>query len=159
MNRMHMSMVALGAAVAFAAAGCASSRCGAAFAEYDGATEVKVMELKRTSRSWDGAEERFIAFSHSFFIFMGEKCVGYVLCLESRNSIPRAATLMTKKGVFTPPAALLLTDSVLTSFRKAGVEKYEASVINEQNRASFSILEHVNARKIRLYTQFIKNIQ
>ena len=38
-----------------ASAGCAS-RCVSAFAEYDGATEVKVFELKRTSQSWDGAE-------------------------------------------------------------------------------------------------------
>ena len=57
MNRiMHISMAALGAAALCAAAGCASS-CGcSAFAEYDGATEVKVMKLKRTSQSWDGAE-------------------------------------------------------------------------------------------------------
>lgn len=56
MNRIQMSMVALGAAVVCAAAGCASPRSCAAFAEYDDATEVKVLELKRTSQSWDGAE-------------------------------------------------------------------------------------------------------
>ena len=56
MNRIQMSMVALGAAVACVAAGCVSPRSCTAFAEYDGATEVKVLELKRTSQSWDGAE-------------------------------------------------------------------------------------------------------
>ena len=56
MNRIQMSMVALGAAVVCAAAGCASPRSCTAFAEYDDATEVKVLELKRTSQSWDGAE-------------------------------------------------------------------------------------------------------
>ena len=40
----------------FAAAGCVSSSCRSAFAEYDDVTEVKVIELKRTSQSWDGAE-------------------------------------------------------------------------------------------------------
>ena len=55
MNMMHMSVVALCAA-ACASAGCSSPRSCAAFAEYDGATEVKVLELERTSRSWDGAE-------------------------------------------------------------------------------------------------------
>ena len=50
MNRIHISIVALGAAVICAAAGCASSQNCAAFAQYDNATEVKVMELKRTSR-------------------------------------------------------------------------------------------------------------
>ena len=46
--------VAVGAAAVFT--GCASSRGGGAFSEYDDATEVKVLELKRTSQSWDGAE-------------------------------------------------------------------------------------------------------
>ena len=48
--------VALGAFALFTSAGCVSSRGGAAVAEYDDATEVKVVELERTSRSWDGAE-------------------------------------------------------------------------------------------------------
>ena len=48
-------VVALGATV-FSVAGCASSRSGSAFAEYDDVSEVKVIELKRTSQSWDGAE-------------------------------------------------------------------------------------------------------
>ena len=38
------------------AAGCTSPRCVSAFAEYDGIKELKVIELKRTSQSWDGAE-------------------------------------------------------------------------------------------------------
>ena len=50
-----VAMAAVGAAL-LCAAGCASSRSCAAFAEYDGATEVATMELKRTSQSWDGAE-------------------------------------------------------------------------------------------------------
>ena len=48
--------VALLSAALCAAAGCASSRSGATFAEYDDAAEIKVMELKRTSQSWDGAD-------------------------------------------------------------------------------------------------------
>ena len=50
-----VAMAAVGAAL-LCAAGCASSRSCAAFATYDGATEVATMELKRTSQSWDGAE-------------------------------------------------------------------------------------------------------
>ena len=37
-------------------AGCSTSRNCTAFSEYDNATEVKVIELERTSQSWDGAE-------------------------------------------------------------------------------------------------------
>ena len=48
--------VAFGAVALCAAAGCASSRSSSAFAEYDDVAEVKVIELKRTSQSWDGAE-------------------------------------------------------------------------------------------------------
>lgn len=103
--------------------------------------------------------ERFIAFDHSFLLFTNSGCIGYLLCLKSKNSVPRVITLMTKKGIFTPPAALVLTDRVLTSFRNADIKKYEASVIDERNFPSFSILSHVNARKNRIYTQFIKNIQ
>ena len=56
MDRIRISVVALGAVALCAVAGCVSS-CGcAAFAEYDNVTEVKVIELKRTSQSWDGAE-------------------------------------------------------------------------------------------------------
>lgn len=48
--------IALFAAALFMAAGCASSRSGSPFAAYDDAAEIKVLELKRTSQSWDGAE-------------------------------------------------------------------------------------------------------
>ena len=51
----HVVLVTVAAALSCAAAGCASS-CGGAFAKYDGATKVEVIELKRTSQSWDGAE-------------------------------------------------------------------------------------------------------
>ena len=51
-----MSVVALGAVALCAASGCVSSGSGSAFAEYDDVKEVKVLELKRTSQSWDGAE-------------------------------------------------------------------------------------------------------
>ena len=37
-------------------AGCASPRTDAPFAKYDDAKEVEVIELKRTSQSWDGAQ-------------------------------------------------------------------------------------------------------
>ena len=53
---MKTIAVVFGALALCAAAGCASSSCGSAFAEYDDVTEVKVIELKRTSQSWDGAE-------------------------------------------------------------------------------------------------------
>ena len=43
-------------AALFTVAGCASSRCGSPYAEYDGIKELKVIELKRTSQSWDGVE-------------------------------------------------------------------------------------------------------
>lgn len=51
-----VAAIALGTAVICAVAGCATGRGVAPFAEYDDATEIKVMELKRTSQSWDGAE-------------------------------------------------------------------------------------------------------
>ena len=53
---MKKIAVAFGAVALCAAAGCASSSCGSAFAEYDDVREVKVIELKRTSQSWDGVE-------------------------------------------------------------------------------------------------------
>ncbi len=48
-------MGALGAVALCVFSGCVSSGNGSAFAEYDDVTEVKVLELKRTSQSWDGA--------------------------------------------------------------------------------------------------------
>ena len=48
--------VAIGGAILCVAPGCVSPRCGSPFAQYDDVAEVKVMELKRTSQSWDGAE-------------------------------------------------------------------------------------------------------
>jgi len=44
------------AALGIVAAGCASPRTDATFAKYDDAKEVKIIELARTSKSWDGAE-------------------------------------------------------------------------------------------------------
>ena len=55
-EKICMSVVALGAVALCAASGCVSSGSGSAFAEYDDVKEVKVLELKRTSQSWDGAE-------------------------------------------------------------------------------------------------------
>ena len=51
----HVSLVTVAAVLSCAAAGCASS-CGGAFAKYDGATKVEIIELKCTSQSWDGVE-------------------------------------------------------------------------------------------------------
>ena len=45
----------LGAAAIGIVAGCASPRNGSAFAKYDDAKEIEIVELKRTSQSWDGA--------------------------------------------------------------------------------------------------------
>ena len=46
----------IGAAAIGIAAGCASSCTDAPFAKYDDAKEIEIIELKRTSQSWDGAE-------------------------------------------------------------------------------------------------------
>ena len=49
----------LSAAVATALAlqcGCAAQRGGDTFAQYDGAKEIKIIDLARTSQSWDGAQ-------------------------------------------------------------------------------------------------------
>ena len=51
----HVALVMVAAVLSCAAAGCASS-CGGAFAKYDGATKVEIIELKCTSQSWDGVE-------------------------------------------------------------------------------------------------------
>ena len=53
---MLILSAAAAAAAIFAVAGCASSRGVSSFAEYDDVAEVKVLELERTSQSWDGAE-------------------------------------------------------------------------------------------------------
>ena len=56
-NKVASSAMAVAfGAVALCAAGCASSSCCSAFAKYDDATEVKVIERERTSPSGDGAE-------------------------------------------------------------------------------------------------------
>ncbi len=46
----------LGAAFLGVATGCTSPRSGSAFAQYDDAKEISIIDLKRTSQSWDGAE-------------------------------------------------------------------------------------------------------
>ena len=46
----------IGAAALGLAAGCASPRSDSAFAKYDDAKEIQIVELARTSQSWDGAE-------------------------------------------------------------------------------------------------------
>ena len=46
-----MGAVALGIV-----AGCASPRTDATFAKYDDAKEIAIIDLKRTSQSWDGVE-------------------------------------------------------------------------------------------------------
>ena len=46
-----LSMAALGIV-----AGCASPRTDATFAKYDDAKEIEIIDLKRTSQSWDGVE-------------------------------------------------------------------------------------------------------
>jgi len=46
----------LGSAALVVAAGCASPRTDTAFGKYDDAKEIKIIELARTSQSWDGAE-------------------------------------------------------------------------------------------------------
>lgn len=51
----YVALVTVAAVLSCAAAGCASS-CGGAFAKYDGATKVEIIELKCTSQSWDGVE-------------------------------------------------------------------------------------------------------
>ncbi|MBO7683448.1 MAG: cupin domain-containing protein [Kiritimatiellae bacterium] len=47
---------ALGAAAIGIVAGCASPRADATFGKYDDAREIQIIDLKRTSQSWDGAE-------------------------------------------------------------------------------------------------------
>ena len=46
----------LSAAAVALLAGCASQCTDSAFAKYDNAKEVEILELKRTAQSWDGAE-------------------------------------------------------------------------------------------------------
>ena len=47
---------ALGAAALGIVAGCASPCADATFGKYDDAKEVQIIDLKRTSQSWDGVE-------------------------------------------------------------------------------------------------------
>ena len=46
----------IGAAALGFAAGCASPCADSAFGKYDDAKEIKIIDLKRTSQSWDGVE-------------------------------------------------------------------------------------------------------
>ena len=46
----------VGAAALGFAAGCASPCADSAFGKYDDAKEIKIIDLKRTSQSWDGVE-------------------------------------------------------------------------------------------------------
>jgi len=46
----------IGAAALGIVTGCASPRADSAFAKYDDAKEVEIIDLKRTSQSWDGVE-------------------------------------------------------------------------------------------------------
>ena len=46
----------IGAAAIGILVGCASPRGDAAFAKYDDAKEIQIIDLKRTSQSWDGVE-------------------------------------------------------------------------------------------------------
>ena len=46
----------VGAATIGIVAGCASPRADATFSKYDDAKEVEIIELARTSQSWDGVE-------------------------------------------------------------------------------------------------------
>ena len=46
----------VGAAALCLAAGCASPRTASPFAKYDDAKEIEILDLARTSQSWDGAE-------------------------------------------------------------------------------------------------------
>ena len=46
----------LGAAVLGIMAGCVSPCTDSAFGKYDDAKEIQIIDLKRTSQSWDGVE-------------------------------------------------------------------------------------------------------
>ena len=46
----------MGVAALGIAAGCASPRTDSTFGKYDDAKEIAIIELKRTSQSWDGVE-------------------------------------------------------------------------------------------------------
>ena len=46
----------IGAAAIGILSGCATPRGDAAFAKYDDAKEIQIIDLKRTSQSWDGVE-------------------------------------------------------------------------------------------------------
>lgn len=54
--KMFKTYMMIGAAALGLAAGCASPRNDSAFAKYDDAKEIQIVELARTSQSWDGAE-------------------------------------------------------------------------------------------------------
>jgi quercetin dioxygenase-like cupin family protein len=57
MKMLKSTIWGIGAAMALGVlAGCATSRTESAFGKYDDATEVKIIELERTSQSWDGAQ-------------------------------------------------------------------------------------------------------
>ena len=69
-------MGALGAVALCVFSGCVSSGNGSAFAEYDDVTEVKVLELKRTSRAGEAVVEMVGTVHH------GENCGDKTVVLD-----------------------------------------------------------------------------
>jgi len=55
-NFCNRWLLAIGTASLGIAAGCMSPRADTTFAKYDDAKEIEIIDLKRTSQSWDGVE-------------------------------------------------------------------------------------------------------
>ena len=83
----------------------------------------------------------FLARGHSFAALRGGKCEGYLLALGSEKTGLRAATLETRPGAYTPPAALALLSALCDSLIARRVETVTASVVNSANAASARLVK------------------
>lgn len=102
---------------------------------------------------------KFICPECSFIAFSKDVPLGYLLTLKDKDGYLRATTLMTKKGVFTPPVVIVLAGAFWDACIDRAVKTCEVSMINDKNYRSYRLVLRFGGRKTRAYTQFTKNVR
>lgn len=85
------------------------------------------------------------------------ECLGYILTLAEKWNI-RVMTIMTKKGIYTPPVTTLLVSTLTDRLIEDGVGVVEASVIFDHNLPSKMVLVRLGAKVKRRIGIFQKTI-
>lgn len=96
--------------------------------------------------------------THSFAVCAGEDVRGYLLALRERKGCLRFATLLTKPGAFSAPAATVLLSAAADACIESGEKWVEASVIRQDNLPSRALPQRFQARVVRRYTQYSINV-